>query len=132
MLFWTMKITIISIILIFLVHHILVFLKTNLTTPKIKDLVYAPTQKYDAIFNAMNTNAMNTNAMNTNAMNTNAMNFDIQDQSSHKQNNIFLEPAQPDPVDMKNELKQFMKKQFKENSSVENLSNNSSIQYSTY
>ena len=84
-----MKITIISIILIFLVHHILVFLKTNLTTPKIKDLVYAPTQKYDAIFNAMNTNAMNTNAMNTNAMNTNAMNFDIQDQSSHKQNNIF-------------------------------------------
>ena len=126
MLFWTMKITIISIILIFLVHHILVFLKTNLTTPKIKDLVYAPTQKYDAIFNAMNFNAMNTSA--------NSVNI----------NNISLEellpPIQPDPVDMKNELKQFMKKQFKENNPSNstinldtfNSSSSSTMQYSSY
>ena len=39
---------------------------------------------------------------------------------------------QDDPVDMKNELKLFMKKQFKENSTVEVDSSNSSIQYSTY
>ena len=52
MLFWTIQVTLISIILIFLINHLLVFFKTNLTTPKIKDLVNAPTQKYDAIFNA--------------------------------------------------------------------------------
>ena len=124
MLFWTIQVTIISIILIFLVHHLLVFFKTNLTTPKVKDLVNAPTQKYDAIFNAMNFNTSTANSV----------------------NNISLEelipPIQPDPVDMKNELKQFMKKQFKENnnnpsSSTINLdtfnsSSSSTMQYSSY
>ena len=123
MLFWSMKITIISIILIFLVHHLLVFFKTNLTTPKVKDLVNAPTQKYDAIFNAMNASANSVNI-----------------------NNISLEellpPIQPDPVDMKNELKQFMKKQFKENNNNPsnstinldsfNSSSSSTMQYSSY
>ena len=61
MLFWTIQVTIISIILIFLIHHLLVFFKTNLTTPKVKDLVNAPTQKYDAIFNAMNFNTSTVN-----------------------------------------------------------------------
>ena len=110
MLFWTMKITIISIIFIFLIHHILVFFKTNLTTPKIKDLVNAPIQKYDTIFNAINSNAMNSTNISE-----------------------LLPPAPP--LDMKNELKQFMKKQFKENNNPidsSNLSSNSSIQYSTY
>ena len=129
MLFWTIQVTIISIILIFLIHHLLVFFKTNLTTPKIKDLVNAPTQKYDTIFNAMNFNAMNTSTAH----------------SSTHINNISLEellpPIQPDPVDMKNELKQFMKKQFKENNnnpsnSTINLdsfnSSSSTMQYSSY
>lgn len=122
MLFWTIQVTLISIILIFLIHHLLVFFKTNLTTPKVKDLVNAPTQKYDAIFNAMNFNAMNTSSVNS-------------------VNNISLEellpPIQPDPVDMKNELKQFMKKQFKETNSTINLdsfnsSSSSTMQYSNY
>ena len=129
MLFWTIQVTIISIILIFLVHHLLVFFKTNLTTPKVKDLVNAPTQKYDAIFNAMNFNAMNTSTAH----------------SSTHINNISLEellpPIQPDPVDMKNELKQFMKKQFKENNNPSNStinldsfnsSSSSTMQYSSY
>ena len=129
MLFWTIQVTIISIILIFLIHHLLVFFKTNLTTPKIKDLVNAPTQKYDTIFNAMNFNAMNTSTAH----------------SSTHINNISLEellpPIQPDPVDMKNELKQFMKKQFKENNNPSNStinldsfnsSSSSTMQYSSY
>ena len=125
MLFWTIQVTIISIILIFLVHHLLVFFKTNLTTPKVKDLVNAPTQKYDAIFNAMNFNAMNTSSVNIN-------NISLEE---------LLPPIQPDPVDMKNELKQFMKKQFKENNnnpsnSTINLdsfnSSSSTMQYSSY
>ena len=125
MLFWTIQVTFISIILIFLVHHLLVFFKTNLTTPKVKDLVNAPTQKYDAIFNAMNFNAMNTSSVNIN-------NISLEE---------LLPPIQPDPVDMKNELKQFMKKQFKENNnnpsnSTINLdsfnSSSSTMQYSSY
>ena len=114
MIFWTMKITISSIILIFLVHYILIFLKTNLTTPKLKDLVNAPIQKYDAIFNAMNTSPIS--PINTSPINTNQ----IEEETI---------------IDMKNELKQFMKKQLKENTNENNpihLDNSSSIQYSSY
>ena len=129
MLFWTIQVTIISIILIFLVHHLLVFFKTNLTTPKVKDLVNAPTQKYDAIFNAMNFSAMNTSSANS----VNINNISLEE---------LLPPIQPDPVDMKNELKQFMKKQFKENNNNPsnstinldsfNSSSSSTMQYSSY
>jgi hypothetical protein len=124
MLFWTIQVTLISIILIFLINHLLVFFKTNLTTPKIKDLVNAPTQKYDAIFNAMNFNAMNTSSANS----VNINNISLEE---------LLPPIQPDPVDMKNELKQFMKKQFKETNSIINLdsfnsSSSSTMQYSSY
>jgi hypothetical protein len=126
MLFWTIQVTLISIILIFLIHHLLVFFKTNLTTPKVKDLVNAPTQKYDAIFNAMNASA------NSTANSVNINNISLEE---------LLPPIQPDPVDMKNELKQFMKKQFKENNnnpsnSTINLdtfnSSSSTMQYSSY
>jgi Tfp pilus assembly protein PilN len=51
MLFWTLQITIISIILIFLVHHLILFFKSTLTVPKVKDLVNAPAQKYENIYN---------------------------------------------------------------------------------
>ena len=124
MLFWTIQVTIISIILIFLVHHLLVFFKTNLTTPKVKDLVNAPTQKYETIFNAMNTSS------NTSANSVNINNISLEE---------LLPPIQPDPIDMKNELKQFMKKQFKENNpSNSNInidtfnSSSSTMQYSNY
>lgn len=53
MLFWTIQITIISIILIFLVHHLILFFKSTLTVPKVKDLVNAPAQKYENIYNTI-------------------------------------------------------------------------------
>ena len=129
MIFWTMKITISSIILIFLVHYILIFLKTNLTTPKLKDLVNAPTQKYDAIFNAMNTSPIS--PMNISPMNNSPMNNSPNNNSPNNTTQIKEETI----IDMKNELKQFMKKQFKENTNENNpihLDNSSSIQYSSY
>ena len=53
MLFWTLQITIVSIILIFLVHHLILFFKSTLTVPKVKDLVNAPAQKYENIYNTI-------------------------------------------------------------------------------
>jgi hypothetical protein len=53
MLFWTLQTTIISIILIFLVHHLILFFKNTLTVPKIKDMVHAPSQKYENIYNTI-------------------------------------------------------------------------------
>ena len=53
---WSLQITIISIVLIFLIHHIIHFLKSTLTIPKIKDLVHSPLQKYEHIIQSMSAN----------------------------------------------------------------------------
>ena len=42
--------TIISIIFIVSIHYVYIFLKENLTTPKIKDLVNKPIQQYNNIY----------------------------------------------------------------------------------
>jgi len=39
--------------MIFLVHHLLLFFKSTLTVPKIKDLVNAPQKKYENIYNIL-------------------------------------------------------------------------------
>ena len=53
MLFWTIKITVISIIFIFLVHYLINFFKSVLTVPKIKDLVNSPNKKYESMYNTI-------------------------------------------------------------------------------
>ena len=73
MLTWILQISIISIIFIFLVHHLLYFFKTTLTVPKMKDLVNSPIKKYQDIFDIIansNTNA-NTNANSNTIVNVN-------------------------------------------------------------
>ena len=49
MFFSILKWVIISLTLIFLVHHLYIFLMNTLTVPKIKDLVNKPTQQYQAM-----------------------------------------------------------------------------------
>ena len=88
MLFWSIKITLLSFILIFLVHYLINFFKSTLTVPKIKDLVNTPTQKYENMFNTMTTTTPNS--------------YD------------YTPPdIKPDVNIMKNELKSFLKKQLK-------------------
>jgi hypothetical protein len=53
MLFWFIKSTIISIIIILVVHHLINFFKNTLTVPKLKDLVNSPNQKYENIYNTL-------------------------------------------------------------------------------
>ena len=45
--------TIISLILIILVHYLFTFFKTNLTIPKVKDLVNKPQKQYETLFDTM-------------------------------------------------------------------------------
>lgn len=56
MLSWVIQITVISTVLIFLVHHLINFFKSTLTVPKIKDLVNSPTQKYENMYNIIRQN----------------------------------------------------------------------------
>jgi hypothetical protein len=70
MLSWIIQISIISIIFIFLVHHLISFFKSTLTVPKIKDLVNSPIKKYQGIFDTItntNTNTIDISYLNTNS-----------------------------------------------------------------
>jgi hypothetical protein len=100
MLSWIIQITIISIVLIFLVHYLFNFFKSTLTVPKIKDLVNSPTQKYENMFNVISKNNFDANIENN--LNTN-YEYTIKD---------LLPKQEPD---MKSELKNFLKKQLTTN-----------------
>ena len=50
MIFWILRQIIISFLFIFTMHNIYNYFKTNLTVPKIKDLIKKPTQQYKDIY----------------------------------------------------------------------------------
>ena len=87
---WVIQITVISIILIFLIHHLVNFFKSTLTVPKIKDLVNTSTQKYENIYNIIKKNSNS---------------LQREDYTL-----IDLLPKKEEDT-MKNELKSFLKKQ---------------------
>ena len=91
MLYWTIRTTIISVVVILILHNLLSFFTNMLTVPKIKDLVDAPSHKYDHIFKTIN-------ATNINDSDTNNSKY------SNKREAV---------SSMKNELKSFMKSQLK-------------------
>jgi hypothetical protein len=51
--YWIIKVSILSLILIFLLHYLYSFFISTLTVPKIKDLVTLPQQKYDEMFHSL-------------------------------------------------------------------------------
>jgi hypothetical protein len=112
MLYWVFQITIISIVLIFLVHHLINFFKSTLTVPKIKDLVNSPTKKYEQIYNTISIN---------NNSSENKFDYDVLD----------LLPK-PDIDSMKSELKNFLKKQLNPNNDNDNIKDLVSYNYSPY
>jgi hypothetical protein len=126
MLSWIIQISLISIILIFLVHHLIGFFKTTLTVPKIKDLVNSPSQKYQHMFDTISKGDMapskfsyDSSSSNSNSNSNSSsytaidllpteMQFNAADNSSS--NTSFVLNTSTKDV-MKDELKSFLKKQ---------------------
>ena len=92
MLYWIIQITTMSIILIFLVHHLIHFFKSTLTVPKIKDLVNAPTQKYETMYRIINSGEKHSTP-------------------NQEYSLIDLLPNKTEDTNMKDELKSFLKAQ---------------------
>jgi hypothetical protein len=118
MLFWTLQITVISIILIFLVHHLILFFKSTLTVPKVKDLVHAPAQKYENIYNTISSR-------------------DYTD--SLLPSDVGIVPPVHDVKSMKDELKSFLKSKVSASdagstniSTLDSFSSSSSSNFSSY
>lgn len=82
-----------STIIIFLIHHIIFYLKDSLTVPKVKDMVNIPAKQYEEMYNVIQ----------------NKREAELSNQTQ-PQIQINEEP-EPDPVSMKNELKNYLKKQ---------------------
>lgn len=122
---WIIQISIISIIFIFLVHHLFGFFKTTLTVPKIKDLVNSPSQKYQNIFDTINMNSSNISYSDNSYTANSYTAIDLLPSSTQGQTEITSLPSGLDNTTkdmMKNELKSFLKKQLNTNeTSVSNF-----------
>jgi hypothetical protein len=116
MLTWIAQTTIISIILIFLVHHLLNFFKSTLTIPKIKDLVNSPTQKYEDMYNIISNNKSDTSITRSSTTNANTSKNTFILKDDYTSIDLLPKPeiinnTKENVPNMKNELKDFLKKQ---------------------
>ena len=104
---WIIQISIISLILIILVHYLFTFFMTNLTIPKVKDLVNKPQQQYETLYNTMKEQPILKQKGNENIINENMTNENMTNEN------------------MKNELKNYLK-ELSDNTSTSNNSNSNS------
>ena len=120
MLSWILQITIISIVLIFLVHYLFNFFKSTLTVPKIKDLVNTPAQKYENMFSVIS-------KINSDTILSANISADTINNTTNEYTLTDLLPKQETKTDMKNELKNFLKKQMGTINSANDTNNTTSI-----
>jgi hypothetical protein len=110
---WIIQATFISLIFILLIHHLIQILKDTLTYPKVKDLVNVPTKKYENIYNMINQDQ---------GQPVQSSDTTPSDSTPIHSLDIYTDKLLPDieikkPADtandnnMKNELKNFIKKQ---------------------
>ena len=132
MLYWVIQITVVSIIFILVVHNIFHFLKNTLTVPKAKDLVDVHMEKYKHIYATLNNNEPILNYSgsltpeNTRGT-TNIDDIPMMSNDLNKQAKINPLLNQSENNNMKNELKNFMKKQLNSNQAVS--TENSNIEF---
>ena len=119
MLIEVIKITIISLMLIFLIHYLYYFLLQSFTRPNIADLVEKPKKDYEKIFNTINSDNLkktNDNKITNNNINNNINNNNNNDNDSINNENVNLNSDDSIKLniassDMKNELKHFISKE---------------------
>ena len=108
MLFWILQSMLLSIIFILVVHHLIHFFKTTLTIPKMKDLVNAPIQKYDNMYNIIG-NSQSSSLSSFTSSSTIGDSSSFLPSASSSSSSI----GDSSSFLMKNELKHFLKTQLK-------------------
>ena len=95
MILWILKQTIISLIIIVLVHYIYIYLKTNLTIPKTRDLIHRPSIKYKEIYKSIDEHILANKTLST--------------YKQESQDEINTQVKTTNNETMENELKDFFK-----------------------
>jgi cell shape-determining protein MreC len=75
MLIWILQQIIISLVVIALIHSIYNFLQSNLTTPKVRDLVNKPTKQYEEIYKSFKDKSNESNETNSSSMKNELQNY---------------------------------------------------------
>jgi len=96
--YWIFKVSILSLIFIFLLHYLYSFFISTLTIPKVKDFVTLPQQKYDELFHSLEQNKYSQENKGVNGNNGNNGNINLLPSSSSSSSQS-----------MKDELIRFMK-----------------------
>jgi len=110
MILWCIQVSIISLVIIYLIHQIIIFLKTTYTVPQVKDYVDQPKKQYDKIYQTIN-----------NSNNSNNNNIDAVEP---------IENACFNRDEMKNELQNYLKQEHANetlNSNTDDIPNTTSI-----
>lgn len=131
MLYWVIQITVISVIFILVVHNIFNFLKTTLTVPKAKDLVDVHMEKYKHIYATLKKGEEQLGMVNNNKISSGTTNIDdipVVGEETLGKPNIGHLISSPENKNMKNELKNFMKKQLTGKPMLQD-DKNSQVQY---
>ena len=97
---WFIQVSVVSLIIIFVIHNLYSFFKETLTVPKIKDMVKRPQQRYDTLFRELRNQVANSNNNANNNANNNSNN------NANNANSNFNSNSNAD--DMKNELKRYL------------------------
>lgn len=109
MLTWIIQTTIFSLILIFLIHHLVIYFTETLTVPKIKYLENDAHKKYETIYNIIS-EKNNTNIDKEKILEKN--NYDVYSNDTTTDIHSLPIPIDINNTDeMKNELKSFLKNQ---------------------
>jgi len=112
MIYWTIQTTIISIVLIMIIHNLFAYFTKTLTVPKIKDLVNAPAEKYNHIFDIISSQSTASTILGiTGVTDNNSNDSNSADNSTNISELTTINKGELNS--MKNELKNFLKKQFK-------------------
>lgn len=88
---WLIEKVILSLVFIMSVHYLILYFQNNLTVPKQKDLFYTPIKKYNKIYDIINEEKQST---------TSIASLEVENHKTFES-------------DMKNELKEYLQKNFK-------------------
>lgn len=102
---WFIQASVVSLIIIYVIHNLYSFFKDTLTVPKIKDMVKRPQQKYELLFRELRDQVAN-NA--TNMSSTNPCSSTTTNPSSSTTTNPSSTTNPHNTDDMKNELKRYL------------------------
>ena len=105
---WAIKISILSVVFIFLIHYLINFFKNNLTVPKIKDLVNVSAQKYDNMYSVIGSNQPQQHS----SKEYNTIKKEAPDELGYTDFDLLPQPnSSEENESMKDELKLFLKTQ---------------------